>query len=76
MLVKHSGGIAWYIKLMSIKRTFTSAKAPSDEFAITNYRFKTNFDCKTTFTTQRGHIGKLFKFKACTEQIPIMKCLL
>ena len=39
-------------------------------------RLKTNFDFTTAFTTARGYIEKLFKIKACTEQIPIMKCVL
>ena len=39
-------------------------------------RLKTNFDFTTAFTTARDYIEKLFKIKACTEQIPIMKCVL
>ena len=39
----------------------------------TTDRFKTNFDCKTALTTTRGYIEKFSKFKACTEQIPMMK---
>ena len=42
----------------------------------TTERLKNSFDCKTAFTTTRGYIEKLFKFKACTEQIPMMKCVL
>ena len=38
-----------YIKLMSVKRT--------------GYRFKTNFDGKTAFTTKRGYIEKLSSLK-------------
>ena len=44
--------------------------------AITSYRFKTNFDFNTFFTTKRGYIEKLFKFKACIKQIPMMECVL
>ena len=42
----------------------------------TTDRFKTNFHCKTAFTTTRVYIEKLFKFKAFSEQIPMMKCVL
>lgn len=63
------------IKLMSIKRTFTLTKWPRDKFVISSYRFKTNFNCKTSFTTKRGYIEKGFKFKDCTEPIP-MTCIL
>ena len=39
-------------------------------------KFKTNFDCKTAFTTTRVYTEKLFKVIACTEQIPMIKCVL
>ena len=42
----------------------------------TTNRFKTNFDCKTAFTTTRVYIEKIFKFNTFSEQIPIMKCVL
>ena len=57
-----------YIKLVSIKKNVHLSK--------TTDRFKINSDCKTAFTTTRVYIEKLFKFKACTEQIPMMKCVL
>ena len=67
---KQLGGIAWYTVTLSLCRSKErSLKQTTD-------RFKTNFDCKTAFTTTRVYIKKVFKFKARNEQIPLMKCVL
>ena len=54
-----------HIKLILIKRTFTSAKRPSDKFVITSNRFKSNFDCKSNAPSMPSHFetaNNLFRF--------------
>ena len=52
---KQQGGITWFTVTLSLCRSKErSLKQTID-------RFKTNFDCKTAFTTTRVYIKKVFK---------------